>query len=131
MLMRLLAAWTATLALAACQGTPVHFASEPPGARILIDGEDTGFVTPCRIQLPDRSRSTVEFVVPGYQTATRELSTRSRGELVYWRDAAVHYNTWNFPLWLGYRDFFWPYKFQGGEWPRRLYVRLKREADAR
>lgn len=108
---------------------PVHFASDPPGALVRIDGVDSGFVTPCRLELEDRSSRRVDIELAGFQTATRYLTLEDRGELVYWRDAVVHYNTWNFPLWLGARDFFVPYKSLDGEAPSRLFVRLQREAD--
>jgi len=118
------------LALGACRGPrPVHFASDPPGASVWIDGKDSGFVTPCRLELANRSSRKVELSLPGYQTSTRYLGLAKRGDLVYWRDAAVSYNTWDFPLWLGARDFFVPYKRRGGESPGRLFVRLRRASD--
>ena len=117
-------------AVGACRGPrPVHFASDPPGASVWIDGKDSGFVTPCRLELENRSKREVELVLPGYQSSTRILGLVGRGELVYWRDAAVSYNTWDFPLWLGARDFFFPYKRRGGESPARIFVRMRRASD--
>lgn len=122
--------WALALLATACAAQrPVHFASDPPGARVRVDGEDSGFVTPCRLELEDRSSRRIDLELSGFQTATRYLTLQDRGELVYWREAAVYYNTWNFPLWLGARDFFRPYKSLDGESPGRLFVRLRREAD--
>lgn len=122
--------WTLALLATACASQrPVHFASDPPGAAVLVDGVDSGFVTPCRLELEDRSSRRIDIELDGFQTATRYLTHQDRGELVYWREASVHYNTWNLPIWLGARDFFLPYKSLDGEAPRRLYVRLRREAD--
>lgn len=122
------------LALGAATGAcraprPVHFASDPPGARVVVDGTDSGFVTPCRLELRNKSSRRIDLELDGYQTATRFLGFEKRGELVYWRDAAVSYNTWDFPLWLGFRDFFVPYKRMSGESPGRLYVRMRRASD--
>ena len=119
------------LALApACVGPrPVHFSSEPPGARVVIDGQDSGFVTPCMLELRNRRSRRIDFVLPNYETTTRQLGLKSRGQLVYWRDSTVSYRTWNFPLWLSSEDFFLFYKRQGGEFPSRVFVRMRREAD--
>ena len=72
---------------------PVHFSSDPAGARILVDGQDSGFVTPCQIELPNEPLRRIDFVLPGYQSATRFLTTKKRVDVVYWRDAAVGYKT--------------------------------------
>ena len=86
-------------------------------------------MTPCQIELPNKSERRIEFVLPGYRTATRFLDIEKKRELVYWRDAAVGYKTWDFPLWLNWTDFVRAYKSSTGEWPSRLYVRMRREAD--
>lgn len=117
------------LLLAACRTpTPVHFSSSPSGAAVLIDGQDTGFVTPCLIDLPDGPTRRVQFQLPGYRTEVRTLAHESRSELVYWSEATHSYKTWNFPLWLGSEDFFLPRKNLSGESPARLYVRMRRKA---
>ena len=117
------------LALAACRTpTPVHFSSSPPGAAVLVDGQDTGFVTPCLLDLEDGPTRQVEFQLPGYRSETRTLTYAERSELVFWRESTISYKTWNFPLWLGSEDFFLPRKNLSGESPARVYVRLRREA---
>jgi len=117
------------LALAACRTpSPVHFSSSPPGASVLVDGQDTGFVTPCLIDLADGPTRRVQFQLPGYRTEVRTLTHESRSELVQWSEASSSYKNWNFPLWLGAEDFFLPRKDLSGESPARLYVRLHRKA---
>jgi len=44
----------------------VSFFSEPPGARVIVDKQDTGFVTPCRITLASRDEHRVELELAGY-----------------------------------------------------------------
>ena len=34
----------------------VMFASNPSGARVVVDGVDSGFVTPCHLDLPRSTR---------------------------------------------------------------------------
>lgn len=125
----LLLALALALAPACAAPRPVHFSSEPPGARVIVDGTDSGFVTPCMLELANHPSRRIDFVLPGFETATRQLGLKRRGELVYWRDSSVHYRTWNFPLWLSSEDFFIFYKRQGGEFPSRIFVRMRREAD--
>jgi len=116
------------LALAACRTqAPVHFSSSPPGASVLINGQDTGFVTPCLIELEDAPVRRVQFQLRGYRTEARVLRDEKRSELVTWRESTHSYKTWNFPLWLGAEDFFIPRKSLSGESPSRLYVRLRRK----
>lgn len=130
---RLLAglAWTAFW-LAGCQITnrPVSFASDPAGARILVDGKDSGFVTPALLQL-EREPQTVRFELDGYVPAERDLKPGKRRSTLYWREMSVSYRTWHFPLWLNRDDTFTPYKVDKSLMPNRLFVRLKREADER
>lgn len=123
-----LLAW---VGLAACASSaPVHFSSDPPGARVLIDGVDSGFVTPCLLELPNVPTRRVDFQLLGHQPATRYMHFEHRGELIYWRDASVHYRTWNFPLWLNPEDLFLFYENKSGESPSRIYVRLRRQTDS-
>jgi len=118
------------LALGACRASlPVHFSSSPPGAAVYVDGQDTGFVTPCMMELEDVPAREVEFRLPGFRVETRTLRYQKRTELVFWREASGPMKTWNFPLWLGTRDFFLPRKNLSGEAPSRVYVRLSRQAD--
>lgn len=118
------------LGLAACRATlPVHFSSNPPGAAVIVDGQDTGFVTPCLMELADVPTRQVQFQLPGFRTEARTLRYAKRTELVFWSEASGPLKAWNFPLWLGSQDFFLPRKNLSGEAPARVYVRLRREAD--
>lgn len=119
-------------ALCGCKITerPVSLQSDPPGANILVDGEETGFVTPALLRL-DRKRQTVRLELPGYVAEERELIPGKRRGTLYWREMSVSYRTWNFPLWLNRDDVFTPYKVDKSLMPNRLFVRMRREADVR
>ena len=118
------------LALASCGTTPpVHIATDPPGATVVVDGKDTGFITPCTLDLSDRSFRQIDMLLPGYRRASRLVIDRDRQEYVLWRDATAQYRTWRLPIWLGWSDFFWPIKDLGGPSPNRIFVRLHRQSD--
>ena len=103
-------------------------------AAILVDGEDSGFVTPAFIDLPNPEDSRVEFVLDGYQTAERQLTDERQGELVFWSEASTSAKNWNFPLFLPYTDFFFFYKRANSsrleqQVRGRIFVRLRRSSD--
>lgn len=133
MLWRGLAALSMALALEACQLLPkdadVTFASDPPGARILIDGQDTGFVTPCCMALERNDDTRLDIKLPGYVTATRFLTPDHQVYTMLWREMIVSRRTFRFPLWLNVRDFFVPIKYDKTMAPGRIFVRLERSAD--
>jgi len=109
---------------------PVSFSSDPAGARIIVDGRDSGFVTPALLQL-DRERQIVRLELDGYVAEERLLREGNRKSTLYWREMSVSYRTWHFPLWLNRDDTFTPYKRDKSLMPNRLFVKFKREADTR
>jgi hypothetical protein len=128
-----LAALALAPALAACQLLPwdanVTFASDPPGARVLVDGKDTGFVTPCGLALDRHDNTRLDIQLPGYVTATRILTPDHEIYVILWREMIVSPRTFRFPTWLNVRDFFVPIKYEKTMAPGRVYVRLERSAD--
>jgi hypothetical protein len=131
---RALACFSIALALSGCILLPspgnVTFASDPPGARVLIDGKDTGFVTPCALALERNDDTRLDIELPGYVTATRYLTPDHQCYVILWREMYVDQRTFHFPLWLNVRDFFVPIKYDKTMAPGRIYVRLERTADA-
>ncbi len=107
----------------------VSFATDPPGARVVLDGKDSGFVTPCMLYMTDDNGIKVDLVRPGYETAHRVLTERTTAHLVLWNEMSVYYNTWDFPLFVNMEDFFIPVKVDNEPIPARIFVRLRREAD--
>ena len=129
---RLVLAGLCLALLGACRSSRgAYFFSDPPGARVVVDGRDTGFVTPCVMELKNKRRREVSFELTGYETAKRTLVVANRYSSIFWKDATVYYNTWRFPLWLNTEDFFLPIKLTRGELPNRVFVRLRRQADRR
>jgi len=127
-LLRTVPAALVLLLAASCQilqhAPGVVVASDPPGARVLIDGEDTGFVTPCNLGLPQAPK-TLQLVLPGYQVAVIELHSGSTSEVVGWSEAMAGYNTWHFPLWLNLDDFTSPVKYTATTIPHRIFVPMR------
>jgi hypothetical protein len=117
-----------SLPLSACQvirHPGVVLDSEPPGARVVISGKDSGFVTPCAIELP-RKRQRVEILLDGYKPVVRQIDPEQREWLILW-DESYHTNkVWRFPLWLNFVDLFGPLKIERAYSPGRVFVRLRR-----
>ena len=111
------------------RGKPLVLASDPPGARVLIDSRDSGWVTPCVLDLEEDNSYLVEFVYPGYITSRRLLDNSTDTWAVLWQEMYTNENVWRFPLWLGFEDFILGVKVLRGQSPSRIYVRLKRSAD--
>lgn len=69
----------------------VHISSAPVGAQIVVDGRDTGQVTPADVSIPN-GEHTVELRLAGHapvtQTFTAQAATRMRIELNLQADAA-------------------------------------------
>lgn len=102
----------------------VVVASNPPGARVLVNGEDTGFVTPCNLGLPHET-ATIDLVLPGYQSAQVTVRPTAKNYMIPRRDAMANYNTWYFFLWLNVVDFITPIKRVKRLSPSRIHVPLR------
>lgn len=131
------ARWIRTVAcltvalLASCRTTPrpVQISSDPAGAVVLINGQDSGFSTPVILDLSDSFQGpslSVGLELDGYDSVTRVLVKGSRDQLVYWNDSQVFYLTGRFPLWLNGSDLFFPKTTLTGATPPRLFARLRR-----
>ncbi len=101
----------------------VMFASTPSGARVIVDGEDSGFVTPCHIDLA-RATHDVDLVLEGYKPASVHIDEGGDTWLILWDEAWVNAQTWHFPLWLNVRDGVFPIKVERMLEPARIYVRM-------
>jgi hypothetical protein len=104
----------------------VSFATEPPGARVLVDKRDSGFVTPCRLSLPSGGRHRVEIVMPGYAPVLLRVERGPQAEVILWRDMYVRPVVWRFPLWLNLEDALQPVKIRRTYSPGHVFVRLER-----
>jgi hypothetical protein len=116
------------LLLASCvaieRNPGVMFASRPPGARVVVDGQDSGFVTPCNIDL-ERAPHNVDLLLDGYQPTRVVIGKGGETWLLHWDEAYMDYHTWNFPLWLNFTDFWTPVKIDRSFEPARVFVALR------
>ena len=125
---RLLLALAAAAAVG-CQSLrrPLVIDSEPPGATVRINGEDSGFATPCVLDLRGITVETVDLELAGYRTERRELRDGSWSRVKLWNEMSIGTQTWRFPLFLPTRHLLLPIEGSDGETPPRIHVRLVRE----
>lgn len=105
------------------------FASEPPGARVHVDGQDTGWVTPCQIALDlDRSH-VVTVALAGYVPREIRLEASRRTRVVDWDQAVVGMgSSTHFPILMPIGDFLFPVREDWNLAPGRVFVRLRPES---
>ena len=102
----------------------VELASRPPGARVVVDAEDSGFVTPCTIDI-GRAKHQVDLQLDGYQPARVFFDEGGGTWIMHWNEAYADYHVWRFPLWLNMWDFWTPIKIDRGYEPARVFVALR------
>jgi len=119
------------LALCACLNvTPpgILVASSPPGAHILVDGKDTGFVTPCNLAVSEKDHW-VSLQLEGYATTALKLEENSDREFVPWEQGIVRPPSWPFPLFLPGKDLFLPVRDDDSPRPSRIFVEMRLAAE--
>jgi len=126
---RILLTLSCSVLAAACVGVDrppgVLVASDPPGARVYIDGVDSGWVTPAYLDL-EQEQQRIDIALDGYSPAT--LVVAPGGEhyyLILWQEAYLNHATWHFPLWLNFDDGFAPVKLSRQLQPGRIFVQLR------
>lgn len=105
--------------------------SEPPGARILLDGADTGRTTPAMLEVggmlaPDRL---LTLRKQGYQDEHRLLTHHTEGYTSRWIDGAGDIGLLTWPIFWTPGDFVFPVGVRWAYVPGDLYVRLYREGE--
>lgn len=121
------------LALPACVATSAPgatFASEPVGARVLVDGRDSGWVTPCHVWLDVDEPVEVSFALDGYTTRTVKLVPARTWSAVTWPLGVHPAQDAPFPALLPPEDLLLPFREDDHLAPTRVFVRL-RPADTR
>lgn len=117
----------------ACVATSVPgatFTSEPIGARVLVDGRDSGWVTPCQIWLDVDEPVEVSFALEGYSTRTVKLVPARQWSAVTWPLGVHPAQDAPFPALLPPEDLLLPFREDDHLAPTRVFVRL-RPAEAR
>ena len=102
------------------------FATTPPGARIRVDGHDSGFVTPCMIDLQSEGRVRVDLELEGYAPARIILASHSEIEGIPWTAGVL--SPWgglHFPVFMSAVDLFVPFRQDAGPHPQRVHVYLR------
>ncbi len=106
------------------------FASEPPGARVRVDGRDSGWVTPCQIALDAEQTHVVTLELEGYAPREVRLEPLERNGIIAWRQGVNGVkSTIRFPVLLPTQDLLFPFRASQAPAPSRVFVRL-RPADA-
>lgn len=109
---------------------PMVLSTNPPGATVLIDGKNSGYVTPCQIQLDIDEDVRLDFASPGFRTETRYLTPDDEVYAILWSEMNAGPQTWRFPLWLPLKDFLVPVKWTEAHGPGRIHIDLDRQSDA-
>jgi len=105
------------------------FTSEPPGARVLVDGRDSGWVTPCEIALDEDDTHRVTISLAGYGSRELELEPDTDRSVVSWAHAVTGMkNLIHFPLLLPYPDLLFPLRPSHALEPGHVFVRLRPES---
>lgn len=122
------------LIASSCAGTrpttPVLLATEPQGVVVMVNGESSGFVTPCMIGLSLERPHRVDLVLEGYVPETRLIIPGGYEEAILWHEMNIGHRNWRWPLWLNIDDFFVPVRTKAPLQPWRIFVRMKRSVDA-
>jgi hypothetical protein len=103
----------------------VAFSSQPPGAEVWIDGNFSGFCTPCVLEIDPDSRCEVELRLLGYESVERRLEPHGEWSMIPWREGDTYPTHWRFPLLLTMGGFLVPLRRDTDLWPSRLHARLR------
>ena len=104
----------------------VTVASEPPGARVHVDGRDSGWVTPCHIALDAEETHVVTIALDGFTPRELVLEPLQRHGIVAWRQGVNGVkSTIRFPILLPTQDLLLPFRESQALAPGRVFVRLR------
>jgi hypothetical protein len=104
----------------------LSLSTHPPGALVLINGEETGFATPCILAV-EEELIRVEIVLEGYDPETRIVTRDPKLETRYWSEMNAGSRTWRFPLFLPIHDLFAsPVREVMILAPGRIFIRMDR-----
>lgn len=119
--------------LPACTSWQSHenvlISSEPLGARILVDGQDTGRTTPARLTIGGNfgTDHVIELIKPGYRTVQRRVYQHTNGYTSRWNDGVYDMVMPPLPLFWTAGDLVTPLGIRGAILPAELYVQLDKD----
>ncbi|MEC8651866.1 MAG: PEGA domain-containing protein [Planctomycetota bacterium] len=128
----------ATLMLSLCAGLPscvsfsqegqVLVSSDPAGARIFVDGRDTGFTTPKKLSIGSvlSGWHVIRLEKPGFRPADRALYQQTETFSSKWIDGAYEIVMAPLPFFWTARDMLIPVGVRSALLPGELYVRMQR-----
>ena len=103
--------------------------SEPPGARVEVDGHDSGWVTPCLIALDEDETHLVRIVLDGHAPHEIVLEPFYRRSAVSLSEGVTGMrSTLQFPTRLPVQDLLFPLRESYTMSPARVFVRLRPES---
>lgn len=107
----------------------VLITSDPLGARISIDGTDTGRTTPAKVAVAGNfgRDHTVTLNKRGYRPVQRRLYQHTEGYTSKWIDGVFSPVMPPLPLFWSPGDFVFPFGIRGALLPAELHVRLERD----
>lgn len=103
--------------------------SEPPGATILVDGDDLGHTTPAALDIGGfgSSHRVVTVQKKGFRPETRFVTHAQEGYTPRWVDGAADVIPPAWPLAWTFGDFFAPFGVRWAFVPGNLHVKLHAE----
>lgn len=106
----------------------VMVTSDPLGARIAVDGVDTGRTTPARLQIGGNfgRDHVIDLVLPGHRPARRTVYQYTEGYTSKWIDGAYDPTMPPLPLFWTDGDLLFPFGIRGALVPD-LHVKLYRD----
>lgn len=100
--------------------------STPPGAYILVDGDDSGLTTPSMVELGGIVGGGHKITVRkrGFDDETRDVFHYTTASSAKWLDGAVEPPIPSLPLWWTMGDWIFPLAVRWRYVPHELHVRL-------
>ncbi len=107
----------------------VLISSDPLGARILVDGEDSGRTTPARLRLGGffGKNHTITLQKKGYRQADRRVCQYTEGYTSKWIDGAYDTVMLPLPLFWTPGDFVTPFGIRSAIIPGELWIVLEKD----
>lgn len=130
---RLLPAWL--LLFTSCtwfsNQSNVLITSDPPGARVFIDGHDMGVTTPTSLAIGGNFGYDHELSLlkKGYRIEVRQLYQYTEGYTTKWRNGVGELQIPALPFFWTFGDTVFPFGLRSAIIPGELYVKLHRNED--